>query len=82
MVSPRPICNSSLRRKIGLHSGRTCHAEHAITTIGKKPEIVSEVHKKAFEWYLLWDNDKHKFENIPKNLDLFNEWMLNPLSFK
>jgi hypothetical protein len=67
-----------ISKKIGTDSGRTCHAEHAISTIGHRPQILSEVHKQAMEWYILWNNDLHKFENVPKNLEFFDTWMKNP----
>ncbi len=73
------INDESISPKVGKDRGRAVHIEHAITWANKPNTIklLNEIHEKALNWYIKWDNDIHKFENIPKDLAMFEKWLNN-----
>lgn len=74
---PMHIVNAgSVSSSCGSDSGRCVHIENAITTIGTRPQIPRSLRKLMNGIYYGMKN-KHKFENVPRDLSKFDEWIRN-----
>ena len=59
----------------GTCTGRAVHIEHAINFSSKNLHLLVAIHNRALKWFRKWDNNFHRYENIPEDLEDFDSWI-------